>query len=125
MSGNDALKGRRVLVVEDEAMIAMLVEDMLADLGCVVVGPAHDLDAAMALAAGAEAIDVALLDVNLAGKPVFALADALRERGVPLVFATGYGEGGLREIDAGAPVLQKPFRTADLAHALNTALGGG
>jgi len=124
MSGNEALKGRRVLVVEDETMIAMLVEDMLADLGCLVVGPAHELGAALALAGG-EIIDAALLDVNLAGKPVFALADALRARGVPMVFATGYGEASLREIDAGAPVLQKPFRAADLALALTEILREG
>ena len=123
MSGNDALKGRRVLVVEDETMIAMLVEDMLADLGCAVVGPAHALDAALALA-GCEAIDAALLDVNLCGQPVFPVADALRAKGVPMIFATGYGESGLREIDAGAPVLQKPFRAADLARALSETLGG-
>ena len=124
MSGNDALRGRRVLVVEDETMIAMLVEDMLADLGCAVVGPAHGLDAALALAGGGEAIDAALLDVNLCGQPVFPVADALRAKGVPMVFATGYGESGLREIDAGAPVLQKPFRVADLARALSETLGG-
>jgi len=114
-----------VLVVEDETMIAMLVEDMLADLGCAVVGPAHGLDAALALAAGGEAIDAALLDVNLSGQPVFPVADALRAKGVPMIFATGYGESGLREIDAGAPVLQKPFRVADLARALSETLGGG
>ncbi len=125
MSVNDALKGRRVLVVEDETMIAMLVEDMLADLGCAVVGPAHGLEAALALAAGGEAIDAALLDVNLAGRPVFPVADALRARGVPTIFATGDGESGLREADAGARVLQKPFRAADLARALGEALGGG
>lgn len=124
MSGNDALTGRRVLVVEDEPMIAMLAEDMLADLGCAVVGPAHDLHAAMVLAASAATIDVALLDVNLAGKPVFALADLLRTKDVPMIFATGYGEDGLREADASVPVLQKPYRTTDLARALAQALAG-
>jgi CheY-like chemotaxis protein len=129
MSPYEALKGRRVLVVEDETMIAMLVEDMLGDLGCAVVGPAHGLDAAMALAEGGadeagSGIDAAVLDVNLAGQPVFPLADALRAKGVPLIFSTGYGESGLRDVDAGAPVLQKPFRTADLARALEKALEG-
>lgn len=122
MSGNDALEGRRVLVVDDEAMIAMLARDMLADLGCVVIGPADDLGAAMALVDGAGPIDVALLDVNLAGKPVFALADALRAKGVPMVFATGYGDSGLRAVDAAAPVLQKPYQAADLARALIQAV---
>jgi CheY-like chemotaxis protein len=118
------LRGRRVLVVEDEMMIAMLVEDMLSDLGCDVVGPAHGLDSALKLAVESVGLDVALLDVNLAGQPVFAVADALRAKGVPAIFSTGYGEAGLREIDAGSPVLQKPFRSGDLARALNTALGG-
>lgn len=118
-----ALQGRRVLVVEDEMMIAMLVEDMLADLGCSVVGPAHGLDAALALARTEVGLDAALLDVNLAGQPVFAVADALRAKGVPAIFSTGYGEAGLRDVDRGAPVLQKPFRAGDLARALNQALG--
>jgi CheY-like chemotaxis protein len=116
------LAGRRVLVVEDEMMIAMLVEDMLADLGCSVVGPAHALDAALELAMSDAAFDVALLDVNLAGQPVFAVADALRARGVPAIFSTGYGDGGLRDVDRGAPVLQKPFLAGDLARALTLAL---
>lgn len=121
MSPYEGLKGRRVLVVEDEMMIAMLVEDMLADLGCAVVGPAHGLEAALELARG-DGIDAALLDVNLAGQPVFAVADALRAKGVPAIFSTGYGEAGLREVDQGSPVLQKPFRAGDLAKALTAAL---
>jgi CheY-like chemotaxis protein len=122
MDENEALRGRRVLVVEDEAMIAMLVEDMLADLGCVVVGPANRLEEAMELLASDAAVDVALLDVNLAGQPVFTLADALRARHIPAIFATGYGEVGLREVDRGAPVLHKPFRATELASALAEAL---
>jgi CheY-like chemotaxis protein len=123
MSSHVSLQGRRVLVVEDEMMIAMLVEDMLADLGCAVVGPAHGLEAALELACGDEVIDAALLDVNLAGQPVFAVADALRAKGVPAIFSTGYGEAGLRDVDQGATVLQKPFRAGDLAKALTEALG--
>jgi len=116
--------GRRVLVVEDEAMIAMLVEDMLSDLGCAVVGPAHGLSEALELVRGLRALDAALLDVNLGGVPVFALADELRAMGVPMIFSTGYGDAGLREVDRGAPVLQKPFRSQDLARALTEAFGG-
>jgi CheY-like chemotaxis protein len=122
MSGNEFLQGRRVLVVEDELMIAMLVEDMLADLGCSVVGPAHELASALELARGDLGIDAALLDVNLAGQSVFPVADALRAKGVPSIFSTGYGEAGLRDVDQGAPVLQKPFRAGDLARALTAAL---
>ncbi|HEY2048560.1 MAG TPA: response regulator [Caulobacteraceae bacterium] len=122
MNDNDGLKGRRVLVVEDEMMIAMLVEDMLADLGCSVVGPAHGLQAAMDLAEDAKDLDAALLDVNLAGQPVFAVADVLRAKNVPIIFCTGYGDAGLRDADRGAPVLQKPYRAKDLADTLAAAL---
>jgi CheY-like chemotaxis protein len=123
MADTSALAGRRILVVEDEMMIAMLVEDMLAELGCAVVGPAHALDVALDLALTELGLDAALLDVNLGGEPVFAVADALRKRGVPAIFSTGYGDAALREVDRGAPVLQKPFRAHDLAKALSEALG--
>lgn len=116
------LAGRRVLLVEDEAMIALLLEDMLGDLGCEVVGPAYALAPAMALAAGEAPIDAAILDINLAGLPAFEVADALRAKGVPIVFSSGYGETGLREVDRGDPVLGKPFRLEDLAAALRRAL---
>ncbi|HXV00525.1 MAG TPA: response regulator [Caulobacteraceae bacterium] len=122
MSEIPTLTGRRVLLVEDEAMIAMLLEDMLADLGCEVIGPAYAIGHALELARAPEAIDVAILDVNVAGAPVFEVADALRARRVPMVFSTGYGEGGLRKQDKGAPILGKPFRAEDLAIALRQAL---
>jgi CheY-like chemotaxis protein len=122
MNEKEDLKGRQVLVVEDEMMIAMLVEDMLAELGCAVVGPAHGLAAALDLVAGTSVVDVALLDVNLAGQPVFAVADALRARQVPIVFCTGYGDAGLRDEDRGSRVLQKPYRAQDLAQSLSAAL---
>lgn len=99
-------------------LVSMLVEDMLADFGCSVVGPAPDFDKAMALANTAE-IDAALLDVNLSGRPIFPVADALRARGVPFAFASGYGAAGLEEGHRDALVLQKPFRQADLERALN------
>jgi len=124
MADTPVLAGRRILVVEDEMMIAMLVEDMLTELGCSVVGPAHALAEALALAQSEPGLDAALLDVNLAGQPVFPVADALREKGVPAIFSTGYGDAGLRDIDRGSPVLQKPFRSGDLARALGEALGG-
>jgi CheY-like chemotaxis protein len=123
MADTPTLVGRRILVVEDEMMIAMLVEDMLSELGCSVVGPAHALDTALDLARTEIGLDAALLDVNLGGQPVFAVADALRAKGVPAIFSTGYGDAGLREVDRGSPVLQKPFRAGDLARALNQALG--
>ncbi|HXA38054.1 MAG TPA: response regulator [Phenylobacterium sp.] len=117
MTDTSQLAGLRVLVVEDEMMVSMLIEDMLTDLGCQVVGPASRLDEAMELAASSE-LDCAVLDVNLGGQPIFPLADVLRERGRPFAFATGYGDAGLREVDRGTPVLQKPFREGDLARVL-------
>jgi CheY-like chemotaxis protein len=98
-------------------MVSMLIEDMLSDLGCTVVGPASRLDEAMQLAREAK-LDCAVLDVNLGGQPIFPLADLLREMGAPFAFATGYGDAGLREVDRGSPVLQKPFRESDLARVL-------
>lgn len=117
--GSELLNGLRVLVVEDEMLVSMLVEDMLMDFGCTVVGPAPDLEEAMALAKTAD-IDAALLDVNLAGKPIFPVADALKARGVPFAFASGYGQAGLAEGHRDAPVLQKPFRQSDLERALTS-----
>ena len=117
MTDTAQLQGLRVLVVEDEMMVSMLIEDMLSDLGCVVVGPAARLDEAVALV-NAGGIDCAVLDVNLGGQPIFPLADLLREKGRPFAFATGYGDAGLREVDRGSPVLQKPFREGDLARVL-------
>ena len=118
MTETPRLDGLRVLVVEDEMMVSMLIEDMLADMGCKVVGPASRLDEAIALVGDAE-LDCAILDVNLGGQPIFPLADILREKGAPFAFATGYGDAGLRDVDKGTPVLQKPFRESDLARVLS------
>ena len=114
---NATLTGKRILVVEDEMLVSMLLEDMLADFGCSVVGPAPSIAEAMPLATGAD-IDAAVLDLNLGGQPIFPVADALKARGVPFVFASGYGNAGLSEAHRGAPMLQKPFRQADLEKAL-------
>jgi len=112
-----SLSALKVLVVEDEALVSMLVEDMLSDLGCTVIGPAAEIEEALRLA-GSSDIDAALLDVNLGGRPIFPVADALKARGVPFAFASGYGEAGLSEGHRGALVLQKPFREADLRRVL-------
>ena len=113
------LAGLRVLVVEDEMMVSMLIEDMLGDLGCHVVGPAARLDEALSLAQTAE-LDCAVLDVNLGGQSPFPVADLLREKGAPFAFATGYGDAGLRDVDRASPVLQKPFREVDLRRVLES-----
>ena len=117
MNADADLAGLRVLVVEDDAMVSMLIEAMLQDLGCQVVGPASRLDEALALAESAE-FDCAILDVNLGGTPAYPVADRVRERGRPFAFATGYGQAGLRDCDQDALVLGKPFQEADLARVL-------
>ena len=111
----------RILIVEDEMLVAMNIEDMLLDLGHEVAGLAGRLEPALALAREAE-IDVAMLDVNLAGEQSFPVADALIERGVPFLFATGYGLKGIPERYRDRPVLQKPFRGQDLAQVLRETL---
>ena len=118
---SDAPAGRRVLLVEDEALIAMNVEDMLDALGYVVVATAAGVEEALAAVEGG-GIDAALLDVNLRGRPSFPVADALADRGVPFVFATGYGAHGLREDLRDRPVLQKPFKLREMERALSGAL---
>ena len=101
--------------------IAMLLEDMLQDLGYEVVGPAGRLAAAIALAEG-EALDGAILDVNLAGEPIYPVVEALVRRNVPFVFSTGYGSAGVEPAFRDRPVLQKPFAQADLEAKLRGAL---
>jgi CheY-like chemotaxis protein len=112
----------RVLIVEDEMLVAMNIEDMLLDLGHEVAGIASRLGPGLALAGEAE-IDAAVLDVNLAGEQSFPVADVLEARGVPFLFATGYGLQGIDERYRGRTVLQKPFRTADLGAALRGLAG--
>lgn len=114
---DESLAGLRILLVEDEAMIAMLFEDMLADSGATVVGPASAVATALA-AISSESIDGALLDVNLGGEQSFAVADALTEKQIPFVFVTGYGGAGMRDRYPDAPTLQKPFVADDLQRAL-------
>lgn len=89
-------------------LVSMLVEDILADFGCVVVGPAAKLDDALKIA-GSEQIDIALLDINLGGTRVFPVAHVLAGRDVPFVFVSGYGDQALETPFEGRPVLQKPF----------------
>jgi CheY-like chemotaxis protein len=112
---------RRILVVEDEMLISMLLEDMLADLGHAVVATVPRLNEALE-AVQRESFDTAILDVHLHGQSAFPVAEALIERGIPFIFATGYGERGLPEKYQGRPVLQKPFSKDDLERVLN-ALG--
>ena len=108
---------RRVLVVEDEVLIGMLLEDMLSDLGYEIAGTASRVDEAAKLARETRA-DAAILDVNLNGQEVFPVAEILAERGIPFVFATGYGEKGLPAPHQQRPTLQKPFQQETLERQL-------
>ena len=113
--------GTRVLIVEDEAIIAMTAEDMIEAMGGVVAGAAVNLADAAALIERT-AFDVALLDINLNGETSFALADRLVALGRPFVFATGYGAAILPPAHAGATMVTKPYRADALAEVLTRAL---
>ena len=115
------MAGHRILIVEDETMIAMMIEDFLQELGWDVVGMAGTVERALVSAQDAD-IDVALLDVNLGGRDSFAVADLLSGRHVPFVFATGYGLDGIPDRFHSAPTLTKPFQRDDLERALSRAM---
>lgn len=115
-----SLGGLRILLVEDEGAISLLLESLLEMLGCRMVAVATSLEEAMAFDHG-EVVDIAVLDVNIAGKPVYPLAERLRASGIPIVFSTGYGAAGLAQAWRGVPVLLKPFTARQLAAALDTA----
>ncbi|MDC7789885.1 response regulator [Rhodoplanes sp. TEM] len=115
-----AADSKNILVVEDEIMIRMLLEDMLGDLGYTIAGAVGRIDDAVKLAK-AGAFDLAILDVNLNGQTVSPVAEILEERGVPFVFATGYGERGLPEKFMNRPTLQKPFQQENLSRILSQA----
>jgi CheY-like chemotaxis protein len=116
------LARRRVLVVEDEALIAMMFADDLSEAGAEVVGPVATVEDALRLVDSLMAdggLDAAVLDVNLGGESVEPVADRLATRGVPFVFATGYGVGCEPPGHPGRPVLHKPFEAEVLLAAMN------
>ena len=115
---DELLSGRRVLVVEDEMLVLIMIEDMLADLGCKSVASAATVEKALALI-NAQAFDVALLDMNLNGNYSNPVAEALVARGVPFVYSTGNTGPGLREGYSSQPVLKKPFKYEELAAILS------
>jgi len=119
-----ATPAKRILVVEDELMIRMLLEDMLGELGDTVAAEAARIEEALEAAKNAD-FDIAILDVNLNGQPISPVADALVARGMPFVFATGYGERGLPEPYRDRPTLKKPFQMDGLKQMLQTALDRG
>ena len=107
--------GARVLIVEDEIVVALFLEDLLAEFGYEIAGIVSHLDDAMARPSD---YDIALLDVHLNGRNVFEFADRLAACGTPFVFATGYGARGIPDRHCARPVLQKPFRPDELKRAL-------
>lgn len=117
----NGLAGRRVLVIEDEPLVTMLLEDELAEIGCEIVGLASQFPDAMAKAMSLS-FDVAILDLNLEGRQTFPIAEALLDRGIPFVLETGYGTASLPEPLKAVPVLNKPFGRRQLETALRAAL---
>ena len=115
------LSGRRVLVVEDEMLVLIMIEDMLADFGCEFVRAAATVNQALALI-DAQIFDVAMLDMNLNGSNSYAVAEALGARGVPFVFSTGYSGHEIRDGHRDRPVLRKPFMDKELAEILTRLL---
>ncbi|WP_207456351.1 response regulator [Azospirillum sp. SYSU D00513] len=115
---HSALSSLTLLVVEDEPLVAMSIEDTLEEMGVRIVGPAGSVSKALGLVESG-GFDAALLDVNLRGERVDAVADRLAAGGIPFVFTTGHGADGLPENHRGRPVLPKPFTDSDLVRALS------
>src|SRR4051794_14329719 len=117
MTVPDRLPGYRILVVEDETLLAVTIEEILQDLGCEVVGPIGRLDAALRSATH-DRLDAAVLDISIRGGLVFPVAKQLLARGIPFVFASGYGEWALPADFADRPRVTKPFTVRELEAAI-------
>lgn len=118
----ESLSGRRILVVEDDNLIALVIVDALEDFGCVVIGPTGELGVAIQLASD-EPMDAAILDVTVRGGQVYPVAERLLTRGIPFVLASGFGECALPEALRNSPRLTKPFLSVELADALRSLFG--
>jgi CheY-like chemotaxis protein len=115
------LINKRVLVVEDESLVAMLIEDLLQDCGCSVVGPCGSVETALA-AARTDTFDLAVLDVNLRGEKVYPVAELLAERQIPFLFLSGYGEEAIPAAHPDWKACSKPFRANDLIAMMQAAV---
>jgi CheY-like chemotaxis protein len=113
----------RIFVVEDEALICMMLQDLLEDLGCTVAVVSTTLQQAID-AASRDDFDLAILDVNLHGEDITPVSAMLHERAIPFVFSTGYGRNGVPEQFSQYPVIEKPFRDTDLEVSLQLAVNG-
>ncbi|MDB5316983.1 MAG: hypothetical protein JWO24_2827 [Rhodospirillales bacterium] len=123
MTATGPLSGKSILVVEDEQLVAMLIEDALLDAGATVLGPAATVEEALALLLESTP-DAAVMDMNLCGHMATPVADRLAALGVPFLVATGYGVDGLPPSHAEAPVLAKPFDPNELISQLMTLAAG-
>ncbi len=121
MASSPELAGRRVLVIEDESAVSMMLEDNLEEIGCDIAGIAFRFDDALEKAKSLE-FDVAIVDINLAGRMTFPIAESLAARGASFVFSTGYGTQTLPARFSTTPVLEKPFVQEDLRRVLLAAL---
>lgn len=117
MTDDRALAGLRILVVEDEMMVAMLIEDFLEEFGCTIVGPVGSISEAIRLAA-TEGIDGAMLDMNIDGQPIYPVAEELAHREIPFIFVSGYDAEHFQGEYKTRPKLSKPFRRLDLQRIL-------
>jgi CheY-like chemotaxis protein len=115
------LSGKHILIVEDEALVAMLIETVLEDCGCTIVGPCGTVEKALQ-AAQTEEFDLAVLDVNLHGQKVYPVAEVLTERRIPFVFLSGYGDEAIPPGRGAWKVCAKPFKTDDLIRLLSDAI---
>lgn len=118
------IAGRRILVVEDESLVAMMIEAMVEEIGGEVAGSVSDRSGALAVIEDGTAFDAVILDVNLGGDRSYEVARQLVERGIPMVFSTGYDDGAIPPEWRALPRLRKPFQLAELAEALSLALAG-
>jgi DNA-binding response OmpR family regulator len=119
----DGKPARRVLIIEDEMLIALMLQDMLEDEGLHVGGVANSLLAGLDLARTADA-ELAILDINLNGQESYPIADVLRGRGIPFIFSTGYGAGNVKAGYHTVPQLMKPYQQDMLRALIDTALAG-
>ena len=117
------LAGVKVVLVEDESAVALVIEDMLQDLGCELVGSVASLARAEQIVRS-EPFDIAVLDVNVRGEPVFPIAYSLVERDIPFLFSTGYGQRAIPPDLASHPVITKPFSIETLSAGMLAALVG-
>jgi CheY-like chemotaxis protein len=120
--GEREFEGLRVLLVEDESLVALLMEDILAELGCRVLGPVARIAPAIA-SVEEDGFDLAVLDINLGGQPVFPVAKRLAERGIPFLFVTGYSRSEIARDFRDRPMLMKPFHHDELRAAIGAAVG--